>query len=465
MKLIAALLGCVLVWGHAHAEVASPESTHPQLTLPTELAGGDYDPANPPRRIRVLVANGPTTFFTASGALHGVEREQLMALEVFLNRNRPAERPPTRLQFVPVEEGELLGALLAGRGDMAAGLLPVIDGVSGVRYSRAYLEDKWCVLRHRNSAPVGSIAALAGQRVVATKGSYARRLLSGVDIRWSEPEAAMNTEALLLAINRGGETITVASDYVYRLWKKRLPAIAQDVCLPGSVAAAWAVSEEADGLVAELDAYIAANPASARRAAQLTQRFLPADPLKGLAEGPGAGLDRLAILAPIFQTVAAANNLDWMLLAAIGQRESKLKPVVREKGPTGIMQVNPSTARKMGIKDPHGNEGNITAAARYLDYLRDQYDGPGIAPQDQLFFMLAAYNAGEGRLAQLRRQARKEGLDPNRWGGNVELIARRMVGQKLLDYVSSVNRFYMAYQASESEQQGEKVRSEHQSPR
>jgi membrane-bound lytic murein transglycosylase MltF len=50
----------------------------------------------------------------------------------------------------------------------------------------------------------------------------------------------------------------------------------------------------------------------------------------------------------------------------------------------------------------------------------------------------ASYNAGPNRIAQLRQQAPKEGLDPNVWFGNMELLVAREIGQVTVTYVGNV---------------------------
>ena len=57
----------------------------------------------------------------------------------------------------------------------------------------------------------------------------------------------------------------------------------------------------------------------------------------------------------------------------------------------------------------------------------------------------AAYNAGPGRIRQLRREAEKRGLDPNVWFGNVEQIASERVGRETVTYVSNIYKYYVAY--------------------
>ena len=69
-------------------------------------------------------------------------------------------------------------------------------------------------------------------------------------------------------------------------------------------------------------------------------------------------------------------------------------------------------------------------------------------PMDQTnkgLFAVASYNAGPARIASLRRKAKDEGLDPNRWFNNVELIASREIGRETVQYVSNIYKYYLAY--------------------
>ena len=51
----------------------------------------------------------------------------------------------------------------------------------------------------------------------------------------------------------------------------------------------------------------------------------------------------------------------------------------------------------------------------------DQYYGNEPMTQlDKALFAFASYNAGAGRISQLRKEAAKRGLDPNVWFHNVE---------------------------------------------
>lgn len=92
----------------------------------------------------------------------------------------------------------------------------------------------------------------------------------------------------------------------------------------------------------------------------------------------------------IIYSEAKKNNLPPELVAAVVQQESKFKPTARSgAGAVGLMQLVPRTGRWMGAKDLTNPSQNITAGAKYLKYLTDQFHG------DQQK-VIAAYNAGEG---------------------------------------------------------------------
>jgi membrane-bound lytic murein transglycosylase MltF len=45
----------------------------------------------------------------------------------------------------------------------------------------------------------------------------------------------------------------------------------------------------------------------------------------------------------------------------------------------------------------------------------------------------------------LRKQTQQQGLDPNKWFGNVELIAAKDIGQETIQYVANIYKYYVAY--------------------
>ena len=111
------------------------------------------------------------------------------------------------------------------------------------------------------------------------------------------------------------------------------------------------------------------------------------------------------------------------------------------------MQVMPATGKDMKVGDISKMEPNIHAGVKYMRFMMDRYYAD--EPMDALnkgLFTFASYNAGPGRIRQLRERAAKRGLDPNKWFNNVEVIAAESIGRETVQYVSNIYKYYLAYQ-------------------
>jgi membrane-bound lytic murein transglycosylase MltF len=71
---------------------------------------------------------------------------------------------------------------------------------------------------------------------------------------------------------------------------------------------------------------------------------------------------------------------------------------------------------------------------------------------NRTLFTFASYNAGPNRIARLRKEATKDGLNPNKWFGNVELEAARDIGEETVTYVDNIYKYYVAYKLAAGSQ-------------
>ena len=115
-------------------------------------------------------------------------------------------------------------------------------------------------------------------------------------------------------------------------------------------------------------------------------------------------------------------------------------------GAIGVMQLMPATGKDMKVGDISQTEANINAGVKYMRFMIDQYyANEPMTPLNKGLFAFASYNAGPGRIAGLRKEAAKRGLDQNRWFRNVELVAAEKIGSETVTYVSNIYKYYTAY--------------------
>ena len=156
---------------------------------------------------------------------------------------------------------------------------------------------------------------------------------------------------------------------------------------------------------------------------------------------------KLQAVIDLFRKYGAQYDLDYLLMAAQGYQESTLDQNVKSPvGAIGVMQVMPPTGKELKVGDITKLEPNIHAGVKYMRFMMDQYFKD--EPMDDLnkgLMTFASYNAGPGRVRQLRREAEKRGLDPNVWFGNVERVASERIGRETVTYVSNIYKYYIAY--------------------
>lgn len=117
--------------------------------------------------------------------------------------------------------------------------------------------------------------------------------------------------------------------------------------------------------------------------ALLTQILSGTDP-KGQSRGEIPYLEKA-------KELSEAYGVPLELVLAVIRAESNFDPkACSPKGAMGLMQLMPSTAQALGVKDPFDPEENLEAGIRYLREMLDRFGNPLLA--------LAAYNAGPGNV-------------------------------------------------------------------
>lgn len=91
---------------------------------------------------------------------------------------------------------------------------------------------------------------------------------------------------------------------------------------------------------------------------------------------------------------AIRSGIDSRLIEAVIAAESAFDPrAISDKGAQGLMQLMPETAERFGVANVWDPRQNIEGGTAYLLWLTEEFD-------NDLTRVLAAYNAGEGAVAQ-----------------------------------------------------------------
>jgi membrane-bound lytic murein transglycosylase MltF len=467
-------LACTLFAGPICAAAqAKPSPQTPQreqLTIAPEEAmkpwTGDLDGMIKRRVIRVLTVYSKTFYFVNKGVQMGGVPDIFRVFEEDLNKKLAKENKLTQkhlkvqILFIPVARGEILQALAAGKGDIAASSLGVTEERQKLVDFSSPLVPKVSVLVVSGPASpaISSVDDLAGKEVLVRKSSVHYELLTALNKRFAaekkpaviikEAPETLEDEDLLEMVNAGLVPFTVSADFLANFWKQVFPKIKvhEGVVLLTGGNIAWAIRKGSPQLKAVVDDFAARNAKGTSIGNQILARYLKnAKYVKDAASE--AERKKFLALVQYFQKYGDKYDVDWLLMAAQGFQESQLNQAVKSPvGAIGVMQVMPATGKELGVGDINETEANIHAGIKYMRWMIDQYYGKEpMTKLDKALFAFASYNAGAGRISQLRKEAAKRGLDPNVWFHNVEYVAAEKIGAETVTYVANIYKYYIAY--------------------
>ena len=408
--------------------------------------------------LRVLVNQSRNSSGQVQGESIGVEYHRLRAFERYLNGHARDGQEIT-LKIIPKAKDQLLGALLRGEGDlMAPGELLDVKPTHAVTPSDPIIERVPLMLVGvKGERRYTRLEQLSGRTVALTTGSaagealnlinqkLALRKLPPVNIEWVDPTLAV--EDVLEMVQAGIYHLTLVEQPIAERWAKLMPKLRFDrkvlVSEPGAMR--WYVRRDASMLRASVDRFLTTYtvPADQNVAFERVYRRLYR------VHYPLARADRqkLEKLRPVLQKHAQQQGMDWLNLAALAFKESTLNPNAKGSGgATGLLQITPSAAQRVGVNNIQNVEGNVQAGAKYLAMIRRKFfASPQLNERERMAFVLAAYNMGPERVQGMRAEARRRGLNPNQWFFQVERIAMEQVGMGAVSYVNSVNKYYLAF--------------------
>jgi membrane-bound lytic murein transglycosylase MltF len=476
MKLLAALAVAFCffaaeTWGQSPAKVDAPKAQS-DYKLPDATAvkwTGDLDEMIKRRYIRVLVTYSKTNYFVDRGTQRGLTYDAFRLFEDDLNKTLKSKKLRVHVVFVPVSRASLIPALVEGRGDIAASNLTITpERLKQVDFSDPSIRDvSEIVVTGPGAEPTARLGDLSGKEVYVHKATSYYESLQKLNADFEKAGKApvkvipaaenFEIEDILEMVNAGLIKVTIADNYLAEFWKKVLPKITlhTEVAIRSGGEIAFIIRKDSPQLKQALNTFLARYPEGSATRNQFLQKYLKSTKLVKDATSKEE-MAKFKRTVEFFRKFGDKYDMDYLLMMAQGYQESRLDQNAKSPvGAIGVMQVMPATGKDMGVGDITQIEPNINAGVKYIRFMVDQfYENEPMDRLNKGLFAFAAYNAGPGRISQLRSLAAKRGLNPNVWFNNVELIASEKIGRETVTYVSNIYKYYIAYKLVTEEMEG-----------
>jgi membrane-bound lytic murein transglycosylase MltF len=430
------------------------------LKLETQAVKGDWDKIFERGTIRVMLPYSRTLFFNDRGTQMGLSAEIIREFDEWLKKKYRTRARPITILAIPTTRDRLLANLRNGHAEIAGGnltitaerqknfdfTLPTRDNVSEI------------VVMNKADPALASLDELAGLEVHVRKTSSYYESLRRLNERFRQagrPQMKLTLvpdeledEDMMEMVAAGLLRLIVVDDWKAKLWAGILPNIQlrPELALRTGAKIGWAIRKDTPKLKAVLNEFITEELKGTHMAAihlATYQRRFKAPHDATIAHEWKKFEDTIAF----FEKYGRQYGFDHLMLAAQGYQESRLNQSARSRaGAIGIMQLMPRTAKELGVGDINKAEPNVHGGTKYMRMLFDRYFKEAkFDEQNRTLFAFASYNAGPNRIAQIRTEAKNQGLNPNKWFNNVEIVASKRIGQETVHYVRNIYKYYTAY--------------------
>jgi membrane-bound lytic murein transglycosylase MltF len=431
------------------------------------LYAGDLDGMLRRRVIRVGVTCNRTHYFIDNGVQRGLTYEYTKLFEERLNSVLHTGDLRIHVVCIPMPRDQMLQALIAGRLDLAEGqftITPERQAVVdfGPPHHRGADE---IPVTAAGVAAVPSVDDLSGRDVfVRRSSSYYQSLLTlnrrlvaagRLPAAIREVPESLDDDDLLEMVDAGLLSTIVVDDYLAAFWQRVLPRITlhRHAALRSNGELAVAFRKRSPRLREGLEHFNQRWGHGTAFGTIVRQKYLESTRYAGSATA-AAERGRFAAVLTFFRSFGKEYDLAYLLMAAQACQASQLDLVVRRPvGAIGITRIIPATAAELNVADAGLIEANIHAGARFITQLMTTYFAhEPMSDLDRTLFAFAAYDAGPGRIRQLRRDTLRRGLNPNKWFGQVEQLVSARIGQQTVSYVRRILKYYVAFRLIEQEE-------------
>ncbi len=316
------------------------------------------------------------------------------------------------------------------KADLAAGFLtPTEDWKDHfISASIPYHKAAHHLVVQKNNQHINTVEDLAGRTITIHPSSIYWSVLeqlkqSGIDLTLQAAPETMEIEEILEKVANGDYKSTLVDEHLLDIELGAGTAVRSAFTIGEKNEHALAVRESDSYLLKSVNAYISKQK-NGELYSRLYRKYF--DNSKSISKfrkyrlKQTDGNTSLSNYDQYIKTYSQQYGFDWRLITAQMYSEIRFRPNIRSsQGAIGLMQVMTNTGKQLKLRKLTDPETNIHAGVKYMHWLSSKFE-PELAVADRTWFTLASYNAGLGHVLDARRLAEKQGLNKDRWFGNVE---------------------------------------------
>ena len=388
-----------------------------------EHVGIDLKEIHKKGKLTVLLENSSLSFFEYRGKKLGFEYEILAAFAKSIHL-------PLELKVVSNSK-DFFRLLNDGEGDiLGANLAISLADKKIINYSEPFYFAEQVLIQRQNDTLIREPLDLIEKTIYVRKNSCFQKRLSSIQEEIGSKIAVKTfdndpiTEDLIEKVANGEINYTLAHENLARISKELHPNLNIQTKISFKQKIAFALRLKSPKLKKSLDLFL--------------EKYCESNEFKELKKKYFDYLSNQVVidftfkngnLSPfddLFKDAANKYSWDWKILVAISHKESRFNPNARGLGGAfGLMQFMPLTGRIYGVGPSSTPKEQIDAAMKMLDKTYRSWSSVP-DPEQRMKFTLGSYNAGRCHIEDAQKLARDNGLNPDLWDGNVELMVKKL---------------------------------------
>lgn len=414
------------------------------------------------RVIRFTLLNSITSYYIHRGELHGFNYD--------LARSFAKEHNLQYEIVVAPDNNALIDNIEQGKADVALSFMTPTKQRKrlGVEFSRPYHYSNEVLVSHGDEGSINNKSDL-NHRTIAVRASSAywqtaQNLKKDFpNIILEKVPEGIRTENIIEGVADGLYDLTITDNHIADLEINLGENIKVPFELTKKQPQSWAIKKGNKQLLSKVDRYIKKYYKGLfynvtynkyfKNIRRIEDHHDDIDRFK--KTGQFSKYDR------IVDKYAKIYGFNTNLLISQMYQESRFNQNAKSfAGARGLFQVMPATAKELNLVSVYNPDIGIHAGVKYLKWVEERLSYYTIVPDQQIWFALAAYNAGAGHVTDAIRLAKIKGWRTDMWFNHVEkamlLLSQQKYarqarygfvrGREPVNYVRNIKQRFHAYE-------------------